>query len=204
MGKKHSGVDAYIAKSADFAKPILNHLRALVHAGCPDVEEELKWSFPHFTYKGMFCSMAAFKEHCAFGFWKGQLLFAGNPKAMKAAEEAMGYFGRIASLTDLPKDKVILGYLKEAIRLNDEGIQKPAAPKSNEKKELVIPDCLIQALKQNKKAQEVFDGFSYSHKKEYVEWITEAKTEATQQKRLATTLEWLVEGKSRHWKYQNC
>lgn len=204
MGTKNAKVDAYIAKSADFAKPILTHFRELVHSSCPSVVEEMKWSFPHFTYKGMFCSMAAFKGHAAIGFWKGSLLFAGNEKLMKAREEAMGSFGRITSVADLPKYKVMSGYLKEAMRLNDEGIEKPAAPKSTTPKELVVPDLITLALKRDKKAQAVFDGFSYSHKKEYVEWITEAKTDATREKRLATMMEWLVEGKSRNWKYKNC
>jgi uncharacterized protein YdeI (YjbR/CyaY-like superfamily) len=204
MPTKDPRVDAYIDKASDFARPILKHLRKLVHAGCPEVEETMKWSFPHFMYKGMLCSMAAFKQHCAFGFWKSRLIFAKDSKVDALREEAMGQFGRITSVEDLPTDKVILTQIKEAVRLNDEGIKTPERPKSKVKKELVIPDCLTAALKKSKKALATFEDFSYSHKKEYVEWITEAKRPETQQQRLATTIAWLEEGKSRHWKYANC
>src|SRR5205085_5821992 len=122
MGKKAKVIDAYIAKSADFAKPVLNHIRKLVHEACPDVEEKMKWSFPHFDYKGeMMCSMAAFKQHCAFGFWKAALM--KDPKLVENAktEEAMGHMGRITSLKDLPPDKKLTGYIKEAMKLNELG-----------------------------------------------------------------------------------
>src|SRR5258707_15517836 len=122
MGTRDARVDAYIEKSADFAKPILTHLRELVHSACPDVEETMKWSFPHFQYKGLLCSMAAFKEHCAFGFWKGSLIVGkGGGEA-----NAMGQFGRIAGLSDLPSRKVLTGYIKEAMKLNDDGVKTPA------------------------------------------------------------------------------
>src|SRR5688572_5499784 len=114
MGKMNPKVDQYIAKSADFAKPILSHFRKIVHQASPEVEEEMKWSMPHFMYKGMLCGMAAFKNHCAIGFWKGRLLFEG-PRS----EEAMGQFGKIRSLSDLPPDKKLLSYVREAMRLND-------------------------------------------------------------------------------------
>ncbi|HMJ09244.1 MAG TPA: YdeI/OmpD-associated family protein [Pyrinomonadaceae bacterium] len=199
MPKIDPRVDAYIERSAEFAKPILLHIRDLVHRACPDVEETMKWSFPHFDYKGMLCSMASFKHHCAFGFWKQALL---EKDAFKAQKTAMGNFGRITSLNDLPPDDVIAGLVRQAVELNDKGIKvekKPAA-----KKELVVPDYLMAALKKSKAARETFDNFPYSCKKEYVEWITEAKTDATRDKRLATTLEWLSEGKRRNWKYENC
>ena len=99
MPTKDPRIDDYVAKSADFAKPILNHLRKLIHAACPAVEETMKWSFPHFMYKGMLCSMAAFKNHCSFGFWKGALIFGGDDGYNKASEEAMGQFGRITALS---------------------------------------------------------------------------------------------------------
>ena len=169
MPAKDPRIDAYIAKSADFAKPILTHLRKLVHASCPDVEETMKWSFPNFMHKGILCSMASFKEHCTFGFWKGALISAKDKAAGKLADEAMGQFGRITALSDLPKDKVLLGWIKEAVRLNDEGIKLPPRPKSKVKKELVVPDFFVAALKKNKKALTTFENFSYSHKKEYVE-----------------------------------
>jgi len=201
MGKKDPRIDTYIAKSADFAKPILNHLRKLVHAACPEVEETMKWSFPHFDYKGMMCSMASFKQHCAFGFWKAALILG---KDGGKADEAMGHFGRITAVSDLPKDRVLAGYIKEAARLNDSGIKLPARPKPKRKKDLVVPGYFMAALKKNRKALMAFENFSYSHKKEYVEWITEAKGEDTRHRRMQTTLEWLAEGKPRHWKYANC
>lgn len=202
MGKKEKVIDEYINKSADFAKPILNHLRELVHKACPDVEEKIKWSFPHFDYKGeMMCSMAAFKEHCVFGFWKASLM--KNPILVENArsEVAMGHLGRITTKKDLPPDKTISNWIKEAMQLNDLGIKMPSKAKTLEKKELIVPDYFIQALSKNKKALQTFEDYAYSHKKEYVEWITEAKTEQTRNKRMATAIEWIVEGKSRNWKY---
>lgn len=200
MKKTSSDVDGYIAKSADFARPILKKLRSLFHAACPDIEETMKWSFPHFEYKGVVASMAAFKEHVRCGFWKEKLmrdphkLFAGD------GDSAMGNH-RIEKLADLPADNVLLEYIREAVALNEEGVKapkKPAAPKG----ELEVPDDLQAALKKNKKALAAFEAFSPSHKREYVEWIVEAKQEATRKKRLATAIEWIAEAKSRHWKYQ--
>ena len=200
MGTKDPRVDAYIAKSADFAMPILTHLRKLVHANCPDATETIKWSMPHFEYRGgIFCNMAAFKQHCAFGFWLGDLLKVDNQN-----EKAMGDFGRITALDDLPGDKAIARLIKAAMKLHDEGAKIPARAKSAEKKELDIPAAFLGAVKKNKQALVTFEGFPYSKKKEYVEWFTEAKTEATRDKRLAQSIEWLAVGKSRHWKYQNC
>ena len=200
MGTKDPRIDAYIAKSADFAKPILNHVRKLMHGNCPDVTETIKWSMPHFEYQGgIFSNMAAFKQHCAFGFWLGDLL-----KVDSKNEKAMGDFGRITALDDLPGDKEIARLIKAAMKLHDEGAKIPARAKSAEKKELEIPAAIIGAVKKNKKALATFEGFPYSKKKEYVEWFTEAKTEATREKRLAQSVEWMAEGKSRHWKYQNC
>lgn len=192
-------IDTYIEKSAEFAKPILTHIRKLVHRACPDITETMKWSFPHFVHKGVVCSMASFKQHCAFGFWKQSLM---EKDAFPAQKTAMGSFGRITSLEDLPDNKVMIELLHQAVELNEKGIK--VAKKPVERKELVVPDDLISAFKKDKKAKAVFDGFTYSHQKEYVEWITEAKTEATRNKRLATTIEWLSEGKSRNWKYANC
>lgn len=203
MGTKDPRVDAYIAKSADFAKPILAHLRKLIHENCPSVEETIKWSFPHFTYKGpadrsprVLCSMASFKQHCAFGFW-----YAANMTGVQQAAPAMGQFGRITSLADLPKDNVLVRQIREAIKLHDGGVKPRASSKSPGKKELEVPDYLTAALKKNKKALSTFEQFSYSNKKEYVEWITEAKTEETRKKRLETAIEWMSEGKARNWKY---
>jgi uncharacterized protein YdeI (YjbR/CyaY-like superfamily) len=200
MGKRLEKIDAYIENSADFAKPILRHFRELVHAACPDVEEKWKWSFPNFDYKGPFCSMAAFKRHCAFGFWKASLM-KDPDNILGAKSEAMGQMGRITSMEDLPPDDVLLRYIKEAKELNDKGVKLPPRPKAVNK-ELAIPDFLTTALEQNAGARETFESFSYSHKKEYVEWLTEAKTEDTRGKRLAKAIEQMAQGKSRHWKYQ--
>jgi uncharacterized protein YdeI (YjbR/CyaY-like superfamily) len=201
MSKKDARIDAYIAKSADFAKPVLNHLRELVHKACPGVEETMKWSFPHFDYKGMMCSMAAFKQHCAFGFWKTALMKDAK-KMLDNRSDAMGSLGKITSLKDLPADKVILGYIKEAMKLNNDEV-KVIKAKPVEKKELIIPKYFTDAVKKNKKAFATFESFSYTNKKDYVDWITEAKTEETRNKRLAQAIEWMAEGKIRNWKYIN-
>ena len=202
MGTRDARVDDYIAKSAEFARPILTYLRDLVHANCPDVEETMKWSFPHFMYKGMMCSMASFKEHCAFNFWKSALIVE---KGGTAVEEAMGQFGRITQLSDLPSKKVLSGYVKEAMKLNEAGVKAPSRMKpKTPKAELVVPDDLAGALQANQKARATFENFSPSHKREYVEWLTEAKTQATRARRLETAIEWMAEGKSRNWKYMNC
>ncbi|MEO6454934.1 MAG: YdeI/OmpD-associated family protein [Ginsengibacter sp.] len=201
MGKKDKRFDDYIAKSADFAKPILNHIRQLVHSTCPEVEENIKWSFPNFDYKGPFCSMAAFKEHCSFGFWKAAIMKDAEKLKTNQAT-SMGHLGKIKSLADLPPDKILIAYIKEAITLNDQGIKLPPRKKDTEKKELLIPDYFINSLKKNKDAYKIFEGFSPSHKKEYVEWITQAKTEETRNKRMAKALEQISESKGLNWKYQ--
>jgi uncharacterized protein YdeI (YjbR/CyaY-like superfamily) len=201
MPKIDPRTDAYIAKSADFAQPILRHLRQLVHQACPEAEETIKWNFPVFMHKGMLCSMAAFKEHCTFGFWKAPLIFA---KHGERAKEAMGHFGRITSLADLPSDKMLRGYIQKAAQLNETGLKLPRKTRPKVDRALEVPVDLEAALQVNKKARSTFESFSYSHKKEYVEWIAEAKREDTRQKRLETTLQWLAQGKSRNWKYANC
>jgi uncharacterized protein YdeI (YjbR/CyaY-like superfamily) len=198
VGTRDPRVDAYIDKASDFAKPILTHIRETVHAACPDCQETMKWSFPHFEYKGMLCSMAAFKQHAVFGFWKASLILPNG--ASDEPRDAMGHFGKLTKVSDLPPKKVLTGYIRKAMALNDEGITiarpKPAAPKP-----VTAPADLTNALKKNRKAQATFASFSPSHKREYVEWITEAKTGATRARRLATTLAWLEEGRARNWKY---
>ena len=199
MGKRDDRIDSYIAQSAEFAKPILTYLRELVHTACPEVEETMKWSRPTFMHKGILCGMAAFKEHCAFGLWKGSLILGtGRDK------DGMGSFGRICSLKDLPSKKELIGYIKEGVKLNEEGVKSPERMKPKTPRPVIVPDDLTAALQKNKKAQATFEGFSLSHKREYIEWITEAKTEATRSRRLETTIEWLTEGKPRNWKYMNC
>lgn len=198
MAKKDPRIDAYIAKAQPFAKPVLRHLRRLVHEACPETEETIKWSFPHFDYRGqMLCAMASFKAHMSFGFWKGsQLLGASSKNA-----EAMGDFGRITSLESLPSDARIKALVKAAMKLNDEGVKRVVRKKTAPKKAAIVPRDLAAALATDAKAAVAFEAFSPSHRREYIEWITEAKAAATRERRLATTLEWLAEGKPRNWKY---
>jgi uncharacterized protein YdeI (YjbR/CyaY-like superfamily) len=204
MAIKEKKIDAYISRSADFAKPILNHIRELVHKACPGVEEKMKWSMPFFDYKGeMLCHMASFKQHAVMGFWKASLM--KDPILLENArsETAMGHLGRITSLKDLPPDKKITAWIKEAMRLNDKGIKLPAKAKPADKKDLPVPEYFVKALAKNKKAKQVFENFPPSHKKEYVMWITEAKTADTRNKRITTALEWIAAGKGKNWKYEN-
>lgn len=191
-------VDAYIASAQPFARPILERLRALVHETCPEVEETIKWSSPFFLYRGLFCHMAAFRQHCAFGFWKWKQVVGAD-----GDDGAMGEFGRLATLSDLPPKKVLTGYLRKAMALNEAGV--PAAThgrRASRKPPLAVPADLTAALQRDAKARATFDAFSPSHRREYVEWIVEARREETRAKRLATTVEWLAEGKPRNWKYQ--
>ena len=198
MGKRDKRVDAYIARSADFAKPILTHIRTVVHQACPEVEETIKWGVPHFDYKGMMCGMAAFKQHCTFGFWKGSLVLGANRKDV----DGMGQFGRLEKVTDLPPKKTLVGYIRKAKQLNDERVAAPHIAKRGKRPAIEMPDYFRAALNKNKTAKATFDAFSPSHRREYLEWITEAKTEATRNKRMETALEWISQGKSRNWKYQ--
>lgn len=201
MGKKDERVDAYIAKSADFAKPILAHLRELVHSGCPDVEETIKWGFPNFVYNGLLCNMASFKQHCSFGFWKATRIPDSRNLLWKIGKTAMGNFGQLKSLSDLPPDRIFIAYVQQAAKLNAEGVKVPLRRRGTEKKILKVPKYFREALARNKKAQKIFENFSYTNKKEYIGWITGAKTEETRNKRLADSIEWLSEGKIRNWKY---
>lgn len=200
MGSKDQRVDAYIADAPDFARPILSHLRRVVHAACPTVEETIKWSFPQFIYKGMFCNMAAFKHHCSFGFWKHRFVVRSLPASEQAG---MGQFGKLTSVRDLPPAKAMTQYIKTAAALNDVGIKRIVRPKATSKR-IVVPADLKAALQENTRAAAAFDAFSPSHKREYIEWLTEAKRAETRQRRLVTAITWIAEGKSRHWKYQNC
>src|ERR1017187_5525230 len=172
-------VDAYIKKAASFAQPILIKLRKLIFQACPDAMETIKWSFPNYeAYGSMLCSMASFKEHCAFGFWKAALLKDKDDILHLAERNSMGHLDKLVSLKDLPSDRIIIAYLKEAALLNKNGV-KLDRPKSAPKKELPMPKPLAAALKKNKKASAVFEAFSPSNKREYLEWIIEAKTEET-------------------------
>jgi uncharacterized protein YdeI (YjbR/CyaY-like superfamily) len=204
MAKTDERIDLYIAKSADFAQPILNHLRKVVHVACPGVEETIKWGMPHFDYKGsILCSMAAFKQHCAFSFFRANLMEDPHGVLEKVGKTSMGSLGRIKGKEDLPSDKIMKEYIKEAMKLNEVKITpKPASKRAAVVKSTTTPDYFLTALKKNKKAMSFFEGFSPSAKKEYIEWLEGAKTEATRNKRMADAIEWISEGKQRHWKYQ--
>jgi uncharacterized protein YdeI (YjbR/CyaY-like superfamily) len=203
MSTTNIKIDAYINKSAAFARPILIHLRKVVHKACPGVQEKIKWGMPHFDYKdNMLCSMASFKQHCAFSFWKASLMKDKTLMMNAKSETSMGHLGRITSLKDLPSEKKLISYIKEAMKLNDDGVKLEKKLRSVKTK-LNIPRELTSALKSNKKAETTFNDFSYSNKKEYLEWINGAKTEDTRNKRLETAVEWLEEGKVRHWKYKS-
>lgn len=201
MLNKDPRVDLYISKSADFARPILIHIRKLIHKACPDVEETIKWGFPHFEYKGPMCDMAAFKHHCSFGFWKAALMKDKTLIANAKTESAMGHYGKITSLKDLPSDKKIMTNIKDAMTLNENGIKLPTRKSTNKNSDIKTPEYFLMALKKNKKAFSTFESFSPSHKKEYVEWIEEAKSDETRNRRMANAIEWMTEGKSRNWKY---
>lgn len=202
MTKKDKRIDAYITKAKPFARPILTHVRELIHKGCPEVEETIKWGMPSFDYKGAFFSIAAFKEHCALGFWKSALIEDKHGYLQPIANKggaAMGNFGRVESLKDLPSDKIMLDYIRQAKKLNDEGIKPVRKP--SERRQLEAPDYMLTAIQKNKRAWTTYDNFSASNQRDYIEWITEAKTEATRNKRLAQAIEWMTEGKPRNWKY---
>jgi uncharacterized protein YdeI (YjbR/CyaY-like superfamily) len=193
-------LDAYIARQAEFARPILEHLRAAVHAACPEAEETLKWSMPHFLYKGrMLAGMAAFKAHATFGFWRSEEVLGETG----AQRDAMGQFGRLASLADLPPDDVLAELIRKAMAVTDEG-KRPARPKAPPRAELETPRELAAALAANPAARATFDGFPPSCRREYVEWVGEAKRPETRARRVAQAVEWMAEGKRRNWKYQNC
>jgi uncharacterized protein YdeI (YjbR/CyaY-like superfamily) len=197
MGKRDPRVDAYIANAGDFARPILTDVREAVHAACPNVEETMKWRFPHFVYKGMLCGVAAFRQHAALGFWKGELVTGRGRGA-----DAMGQFGRLTKRSDLPSAAALRALVKKAADLNEQGVKMPRAPKKAAPKTVTVPPVLSAALRKNKKAQAGFAGLSPSHKREYIAWITEAKTDETRARRLEQAIEWMAEGKSRNWKYE--
>ena len=199
--KKDKRIEVYIIKSATFAIPILNHFRELVHITCMEAEETIKWGFPHFNYKNkMMCSMAAFKQHCAIGFWKASMMKdATNLK--NGNDKAMGHYGRITDIKNLPSDKKVIAHIKEAMKLNEDGIKPPSKIKTAATP-LTVPGELAAALSKTRQAKVRFDNFSPSNRNEYITWITEAKTIETKNRRISTTLEWLMDGKGRNWKYE--
>jgi uncharacterized protein YdeI (YjbR/CyaY-like superfamily) len=196
MGKKNPRVDEYIAKAPAFAKPILVEIRERVHAACPDVEETIKWRQPSFEYKGLMCGMAAFKEHCVFGYWKAPLVLG----AAADGANAMGYRDKITSVADLPSKSAFRAHVRKAMELNEAGITVER-PVKERKPEIVVPADVAAAVNKNKKARATFDTFSPSHRREYIEWVTEAKTDASRAKQLQQTVEWLAEGKPRNGNY---
>lgn len=192
-------LDAYIAKAEDFAQSILLEIRKRVHAACPDVQEDMKWSMPHFLYKGkILCNMASFKKHCSFGFWLAPIM---NQEHFK--QEGMGDLGKLNKLQDLPEEDLFRSFIHEAMELIDAGKTLPKAATAKPKS-LSESDRLLEAIRQKPLLEEIFFKMPPSHQKEYHEWILDAKTETTVQKRLDTALEWIGEGKSRNWKYQKC
>ena len=202
-------IDAYIAKSKQFAQPILIHIRELVHKACPGVVESIKWSRPFFEYKGVILgNMSAFKEHCSFGFW-GEEISAVLRDARILQPNAMGSLGRITRIEDLPANKQMLSILRKAVAFIDSGqYTSPIAARHRVVKASTpaaeAPPEFTRALKANRKASAAFAAFSPSCKKEYVEWIADAKRAETRDKRIAIAIEWISEGKQRNWKYQVC
>lgn len=191
-GGRDARVDAYIERAAPFAQPILRQLRETVHAALPEARETIKWGMPFFELDKPLCMMAAFKGHCAFGFWKGAAVTGGM-----ASDAAMGQLGRITALADLPPRKTLVAWARKAAELQASAtpaVRKPPRP-------VEVPPALTRALRTNAAARRSFEGFSPSHRRDYAEWIAEAKTDATRERRLAQALEWLAEGKPRHWKY---
>lgn len=204
MKKTDPRIDAYIARSAPFARPVLRHLRALVREACPGAEETIKWGMPAFVHGGkILCGMAAFKAHCSFGFWRRELRAALGPVSPKESE-GMGGFGRITKLEGLPSDTRLLALIRQAAKLNESDAPARPRPARKRAKPLPVPADLAAALTRNKAAAATFEGFSPSHRNEYVAWITGARRDETRERRLATTLEWLSEGKRHNWKYEKC
>jgi hypothetical protein len=198
MGARDPRVDAYIEHSGGFAQPVLRHLRELIHEACPDVVETIKWGMPSFGYHGILCGMAAFKGYCTFGFWHALMREQVGRDA--TAADAMGQFGRITRLADLPKDGALRALIRRAAKLNASGVKVPR--ETGKKRPLVVPSDLGAALRKDAKARETFKRFSRTHQREYVEWIESAKREDTRARRLATTIEWLAEGKTKEWRYR--
>ncbi|MGN6396535.1 MAG: YdeI/OmpD-associated family protein [Mucilaginibacter sp.] len=197
-------IDNYIANAEDFAKPILTHWRKLIHESGPDITETIKWALPHFEYKnGNLCVMASYKNHCSFSFLKDSLMTDPRLKANKDLKPIQRFLGKVSKMSDLPPDEEFIAMLKEARKLNEQGIKvKREKSKTEKPKILETPDYLLAALADNPKAKEVFESKSNSFRKEYIIWITDAKTDETRQKRISEALEWIAERKGRFWKHQ--
>lgn len=203
MATLNPKVTEYIAKSADFAKPILNHLREIIHSTCLDVEEDIKWGTPHYSYKGdHLVMMAGFKSHCSFSLYKAELMKDKAIQDSVKAGKKFGYMDKLKSLDELPAKKVLIAYIKQAMELNASGKAKPKPVKEKITTEVVAPQAFTDALKKNKKANAVFESKSASFQKEYIKWIAEAKTDDTRNKRIEQAIDWIAEGKGRFWQYQ--
>jgi uncharacterized protein YdeI (YjbR/CyaY-like superfamily) len=198
MGTTDKRIDAYIAKSRPFAQPILARLRAMIHENCPDVVETLKWRHPSFEYRGILCGMAAFKEHAAFGFWKHDLV-VGTPRA----KEAMGSFGRLTDVSQLPGKGVFARHMKVAMKLNEDGV-KVERRKTRPKAPIAMHPEFKAAMAGSKKAQATYAAFPPSAQRDYLEWVADAKSDDTRARRIAQAVEWMAQGKRRNWKYENC
>nr|WP_316644426.1 YdeI/OmpD-associated family protein [uncultured Roseateles sp.] len=193
-------VDAYIAQSAPFAQPLLTQIRAVVHAACPEVVETIKWGMPSFTHGGkILAHMAAFKQHCTLGFWQGRQLLDSEKTS-----EAMGQFGRLTTLADLPTKRELTQLVKRAKALIDDGVKPLRSTRTTPRPPPEVPVDLAAELVRNAAAAQHFKAFSPSAQREYIEWIGEAKRADTRSRRLAQAIEWLSEGKARNWKYENC
>lgn len=200
MAQPDPRIDAYIANAAEFARPILTRLRELVHEACPDVAETMKWGAPSFTCKGKILGgMAAFKQHAAFNLWHGTLVLGDDP-----GRQGMGQFGRLTGLADLPGKREMTGYLRQAMRLIDDGVKAAPRTTAASRPALQVPDDLTTALAGNPAAKATFEGFPPGRKREYVEWLVEAKRPETRQRRLLQAIEWMAEGRRRNWKYESC
>jgi len=197
MSNRNPRVEEYIRSAAPFARPVLRHIRGVVHEAAPGIAETLKWGMPHFEQQGIVCGMAAFKEHCAFWFWRGREV-AGD--AASADREGMGrQFGRITSISDLPSRSRLLGLVRKAVKLNASGPrERVARPKS---RPIEMPDAFSAALARNAAAKKAFQAMSPSQRREYAEWIAEAKRDETRERRIGTAIEWISAGKPRNWKY---
>ena len=192
-------IDAYIAAAAPFARPILRHIRAVVHDGCPDVVETMKWSTPSFEHHGVLCGMASFKAHCMIGFWKAELLAEQFPNVTPPGQSLLR-LGGIKAIKDLPARSALVKVVKAAAKLNEDGV-KLARPVPSPKKTIRAPADLLAALRNNPQARAGYEALSPSHKREYIEWITEARRDETRRQRVDTAVEWMAEGKIRNWKY---
>jgi len=193
----------YIAQAEEFAQPILTHIRELVHKASPEIEESIKWSRPFFVHRGVVLgNMAAFTAHCSFGFWGSEMAAVLRADGIDRGD-ASGSFGRLTTVKDLPPAKVLLGYLKQAVLFAESGNGKSRmSPKERAKKgEVVVPAELVAALEAKAVAKANFAKLSPSCRREYIEWIDEAKRSETRDRRVATTVEQVSEGKALHWKY---